>query len=97
MPLANLAVFVISVLVRPEISSDDAAFLPEERTLAGNQLMEKRLCAKLRHRTGYFLLRVKSFPHTQWVLVFQKQNYNSRINYHTVLISKSTWTTQDPK
>lgn len=53
--MAHLAVFVISVLVGSEISSEDVAFSVEERIWAGNQLMGKRLCAKLHHSTGYIL------------------------------------------
>lgn len=53
--MADLAVFVIFVLVRSEISSEDVPFSVEERILAENQLMEKRLCAKLHHSTGYIL------------------------------------------
>lgn len=51
--MEDLAVFGISVLVGSEISSEDAAFSAKERILAGNQLMEKRLCAELHHNTGY--------------------------------------------
>ena len=97
--LADLAVFVISVPVRPEISSEDAACSLEERTSGRNQLMEKRLCAKLYHSTGcFFATCEKCSLHIQWMLVFRKQdNCNSGINYHTVLISQSTWITWDPK
>lgn len=58
-----------------------------------------RKAEKLHHSTGYFFAMYGNLPpHIQWILVFQKQeNYNSEVNYHTVLISKSSWATGDPK